>query len=171
MSSAESSSTIVEEQTLESALNPSPNTSQDLEAEVASLAVALSNDPDNSSLQSEYDSAFHQLTRINPNPLAVLDSLGLNDIPFDTPIQRLSGGQMTRLMLAHLLLVEPQFLLLDEPTNHLDNAATEWLEGWLGSFLGGVLIVSHDRTFLDNMVNTILDLNTDAHSIRVYCER
>ena len=164
----ESSSTMVEEQTLESALNPSKNSSEDLEAEVASLATALSSDPGNSSLQSKFDSALRQLTKTNSNPQTVLDSLGLNDIPLDTPVQRLSGGQKTRLMLAQILLVEPQFLLLDEPTNHLDIAAIEWLEGWLGSFPGGALIVSHDRTFLDNIVNTILDLNADTHGVRAY---
>jgi ATP-binding cassette, subfamily F, member 3 len=168
ISNAESSSTIVEEQTLESVLNPSPDSSKDLEAEIASLAAALSNDPNNSSIQSKFDSALYKLTRTSPIPQSVLASLGLNDIPLDTPIQRLSGGQKTRLMLARILLVEPQFLIIDEPTNHLDIAAIEWLEGWLGSFTGGVLIVSHNRTFLDNIVNTILYLNTDTHGLRAY---
>ena len=89
----ESSSTIVKELSMESVLNPSPDSSEDLEAEVASLAGALSNDPDNPSLQSKYDSALYHLTRTNLNPQAVLASLGLNDIPLDTSIQRLSGDK------------------------------------------------------------------------------
>jgi len=71
----------------------------------------------------------------------------------------LSGGQKTRLSLALVLLADPQLLLLDEPTNHLDITMLEWLETWLKSYPGGALIVSHDRTFLDNTVNRILEMD------------
>jgi ATP-binding cassette subfamily F protein 3 len=71
-------------------------------------------------------------------------------------------------MLARLLLDAPNLLLLDEPTNHLDIAMLEWLEGWLGSFTGAALIVSHDRACLDNTVSRILDLDPETQSIHEY---
>ena len=71
-------------------------------------------------------------------------------------------------MLARVLLEEPHLLLLDEPTNHLDIEMLEWLEAWLTRFAGAALIVSHDRAFLDNTVESILDLNPEAHTIRAY---
>jgi len=85
-----------------------------------------------------------------------------------TPVETLSGGQKTRLGLARLLLARPQLLLLDEPTNHLDIEALEWLEGWLGRFRGAAIIVSHDRTFLDRTVATILELDPLTHTVRPY---
>jgi len=80
----------------------------------------------------------------------------------------LSGGQKTRLMLARLMAQEPNLLLLDEPTNHLDIAMLEWLEDWLNHFRGAALIISHDRAFLDNTVNRILDLSPESHTIQAY---
>ena len=99
---------------------------------------------------------------------AVLASLGLGDMPLDTPVSILSGGQKTRLVLAGLLLNNPQLLLLDEPTNHLDIAMLAWLEDWLEAYRGGALIVSHDRTFLDNTVTGILELDAVSHTIKPY---
>jgi ATPase subunit of ABC transporter with duplicated ATPase domains len=168
MSSADKTISFAEGPTLHTALSPTTESSEVLEAEIASLAASLSTDPGNLSLQTKYDSALHRLTKPLPNPRIVLESLGLEDIPLNTPLQHLRGGQKTRLMLAHILLIEPQILLLDEPTNHLDITAIEWLEDWLKSFPGGALIVSLDRTFLDNRVSTILDLNTNTHSLRTY---
>jgi ATP-binding cassette subfamily F protein 3 len=98
----------------------------------------------------------------------ILAVLGLKDLPLSTLVQELSGGQKTRLSLAKILLSDAQLLLLDEPTNHLDIEMLEWLEGWLDKFGGGVLIVSHDRTFLDQTVNLILDLDETTHRIRAY---
>jgi ATP-binding cassette subfamily F protein 3 len=92
----------------------------------------------------------------------------LNDIPLDTPVKHLSGGQKTRLMLARVLLEEPHLLLLDEPTNHLDIEMLEWLEDWLNRFPGAALIVSHDRAFLDNTVTSILELDPNTHDIKSY---
>ena len=71
---------------------------------------------------------------------------------------RLSGGEKTRLQLAALLVSQPDILYLDEPTNHLDIQAIEWLEGFLRDFPGSVLVISHDRRFLDNVTTRILEL-------------
>lgn len=86
----------------------------------------------------------------------VLKGLGFNDEDFDKPINVLSGGQKTRVMLAKLLLEKADILLLDEPTNHLDIEAISWLEKYLKGFNGAVIIISHDRYFLDNIVNRIM---------------
>ncbi len=89
---------------------------------------------------------------------SVLIGLGFNEEDFSTPVSVLSGGQRTRLLLAKLLLQEPELLLLDEPTNHLDIDSTKWLEEYLVSYPGGMIIVSHDRYFLDKVTNRTLEL-------------
>jgi len=155
-------------QTLQSALSLQPVSPEELEAEIASLASALSASPNDSRIQAKYDSTLHQLLITNDQLPAILSPLGLADIPLDTPIAHLSGGQKTRLMLARVLLEKPHLLLLDEPTNHLDIEMLEWLEGWLVSFNGAALIVSHDRAFLDNTVTSILELDPKTQSLRAY---
>ncbi len=87
-----------------------------------------------------------------------LSGLGLGKAHWRMPLSHLSGGQKTRALLARLLLERPDLLILDEPTNHLDIEAVEWLERTLLEWPGAVLIVSHDRYFLDNVVDTIWEL-------------
>lgn len=89
----------------------------------------------------------------------VLGGLGFKEKEFHMPIARLSGGQRTRAFLGRLLLSEPDLLFLDEPTNHLDIQAIEWLEGYLSSFAGAMLIVSHDRYFIDEVCNRIWEMS------------
>jgi ATP-binding cassette subfamily F protein 3 len=156
------------EQTLQSALGLDPTTQTDPAAEVESLALALSQTPNDFTLQQQYDEALARLSTFNLQPVNILTALGLSHLPLDTPIAHLSGGQKTRLMLARVLLEEPHLLLLDEPTNHLDIEMLEWLEDWLNHFQGAVLIVSHDRVFLDNTVTSILELDSTTHSIKTY---
>jgi len=99
---------------------------------------------------------------------AVLQGLQLADIPPDALASTLSGGQKTRLGLALLLLQEPDLLLLDEPTNHLDVDALEWLEGFVQGYPNSVLVVSHDREFLDRTVTRVLYLDPESHNVRSY---
>ncbi len=156
------------DQTLQTALSLATVSQAELEAEIASLAMALSASPNDTHIQNQYDSTLEQLAILNLQPAEILGPLGLAALPLDTPIAHLSGGQKTRLMLARVLLNDPQLLLLDEPTNHLDIEMLEWLEGWLNAFQGAALIVSHDRAFLDNTVTSILDLNPETHRLRSY---
>ncbi|TMQ34633.1 MAG: ABC-F family ATP-binding cassette domain-containing protein [Planctomycetota bacterium] len=89
----------------------------------------------------------------------VLDGLGLSAADYDRPVETFSGGQQSRLMLAKLLLAAPDVMLLDEPSNHLDIAATRWLEGYLADQSEAMLIVSHDRYFLDRVVTKVFELH------------
>ncbi|HEY9076572.1 MAG TPA: ABC-F family ATP-binding cassette domain-containing protein [Anaerolineaceae bacterium] len=89
-----------------------------------------------------------------------LEGLGLGKKHWHTPLNHLSGGQKTRALLARLLLEKPDLLMLDEPTNHLDVDAIEWLERTLRDWQGAVLIVSHDRYFLDNTTNMIWEMSS-----------
>ena len=155
-------------QTLRAALGLDPTTQTDPVVDVESLALALSQTPNDSTLQHQYDAALARLATSNVQPESILGPLGLAHFPLDTPITHLSGGQKTRLMLARVLLEEPHLLLLDEPTNHLDIEMLEWLEDWLNHFQGAVLIVSHDRVFLDNTVTSILELDLTTHAIKTY---
>ena len=87
-----------------------------------------------------------------------LSGLGFDEVDFHRPIEQLSGGQHTRAMLAKLLLESPDVLMLDEPTNHLDIEAVEWLEAFLKDWEGALVVVSHDRYFLDQVSDTIWEM-------------
>lgn len=96
----------------------------------------------------------------------ILKGFGFGEADYQTAINSLSGGQKTKLALAKILLQSPDFLILDEPTNHLDMNVLAWLEDYLKSYQGALLVVSHDRYFLDRVVSDIYDL--DNHTLRHY---
>jgi ATP-binding cassette subfamily F protein 3 len=114
-------------------------------------------------LQAEFDlqGGYTYTQRIQQ----VLSGLGFRANEYQSPISRLSGGERTRALLARLLLSEPDLLILDEPTNHLDIEAVEWLEGSLKQWGGATLIVSHDRYFLDQVVDTIWEMTRSGFEI------
>ncbi len=92
----------------------------------------------------------------------VLTGLGFAEEDWQMPLPHLSGGQKTRLLLGRLLLEKPDLLIMDEPTNHLDVAAIEWLEGMLKTWDGAILVVSHDRYFLDRVVTNIWEMHRNG---------
>jgi len=96
----------------------------------------------------------------------IVYGLGFTDEDLYKPANALSGGQKTRINLAKALVRSPDFLFLDEPTNHLDMEMLEWLEGYLSSYRGGILIVSHDRYFMDRIVTGVVEL--DHHKATTY---
>ena len=111
----------------------------------------------------EYERLNHTFEQANGYALrsevtGIIKGLGFTQEEFDKPVSQLSGGQKTRVALARILLSSPKLLILDEPTNHLDIASIAWLEGFLSQYKGAVLIVSHDRYFLNRIVNRVVEI-------------
>ena len=107
-------------------------------------------------LSKEYDQTIRSFEalggyRFQADLLTVLHGLGLSADIIRRPLNTLSGGERMRSALAHIIVSRPDLLLLDEPTNHLDIDGIEWLEEWLSSFAGTVIVISHDRSFMDNI--------------------
>jgi ATP-binding cassette subfamily F protein 3 len=141
--------------------------------EMERAAAVLAASPAEGEALARYEAAAGHFEEMGGYPRLgvveeVLRGLGLDAIDPSRPVASLSGGQKTRLALASLLLGAPDLLLLDEPTNHLDVDALEWLEGFITRYRGTVLLVSHDRAFLDATVETILELDDRTHTIRPY---
>ena len=102
---------------------------------------------------------MHEEHSMVPEARRVLSGLGFSTVDQDRPLEQFSGGWRMRATLAALLLTDPTLLFLDEPTNHLDLPAMEWLEEYLESFRGGLVVVSHDRVFLDRIADTVRELD------------
>lgn len=98
--------------------------------------------------------------------IGILKGLGFAREDFDRHTDTLSGGQKTRLFLGRLLLLKPDIIILDEPTNHLDMPSISWLEGYLSGYQGSIIIVSHDRYFLDKVVTKVVEI--DQHHGHIY---
>ena len=114
-------------------------------------------------LQAEFDhqGGYTYIHRMQQ----VLSGLGFEPDEYQSPLSRLSGGERTRALLARLLLSEPELLILDEPTNHLDIAAVEWMEGYLSQWKGATIIVSHDRYFLDQVVDMVWEMTRSGFEV------
>lgn len=111
----------------------------------------------------QYTNATHRFEQMNgfaykSEITGILKGLGFSEEDFQKQVRTLSGGQMTRVALGKLLLKNPDVLLLDEPTNHLDVSSIQWLENYLSRYKGAVIIVSHDRFFLDKVVNKVMEI-------------
>jgi ATP-binding cassette subfamily F protein 3 len=128
-------------------------------------ALAVATDAaEHKALAARYDRLnellrHHDAYNVDHRVEEVLDGLGFSSADYDRPVPTFSGGQQSRLMLAKLLLSAPDVMLLDEPSNHLDIAATRWLEDYLVKQSEAMLLVSHDRYFLDKVVTKIFELN------------
>lgn len=114
-------------------------------------------------LIKQYDNARHRFEQIDgyayeSEVTGVIKGLGFTEDDFSKPVSSLSGGEKTRVALGKMLLQAPDIIILDEPTNHLDLNAIHWLEGYLSSYKGAVLIVAHDRYFLDKIVTKVIEL-------------
>ncbi len=122
------------------------------------------------SLLEEYSRLNHQFEleggyACRSEITGVLKGLGFGEEEFSKPVNTLSGGQKTRVSLGRLLLTKPDILLLDEPTNHLDMESISWLETYLKNYSGSVIIVAHDRYFLDRVVTKIIELDNGTGTV------
>ncbi|MFW5709128.1 MAG: ribosomal protection-like ABC-F family protein [Chloroflexota bacterium] len=156
--------------TVEAAVFPQLASIRALEARIAELATEATAGVPHA--VGAYDAALNELMladqRMDQNrAMQAMVALGVGSIDMNTPIDSLSGGQKTRVLLAQLVAAHPQLLVLDEPTNHLDVDALDWLEHWLMNFEGGVLVVSHDRAFLDRVITKTIALTTESAEARV----
>ena len=138
-----------------------------LEKEIEALGIALENDSDNNDLLIKYTDALHELDvldgyNIQHKAEEVLHGLGFSSQDLKRPYKEFSGGWRMRVLLAKMILQQPDVLLLDEPTNHLDLPSIEWLEKYLLHYRGSVVIVSHDKFFLNRMVNKIVEVYQQA---------
>jgi len=142
-----------------------------LEEEIAKTADAISQNPTDERLLHRLDDMQQEYDRrggytYKSEITGILNSMAFGPEFYDKKIDTLSGGEKTRLALAALLLEKPDLLILDEPTNHLDIGTLRWLEQYLSGYRGSIIIVSHDRYFLNRSVNRIFEI--EHHKLRAY---
>ena len=143
-----------------------------MEEDLRSLEAQMANADDVSAICDRYEKLRTEFDlkggyTFRSEIVGVLKGLGFTEEDFDRKASTLSGGQKTRAALGAILVKKPDLIILDEPTNHLDMNSVIWLEGYLSAYDGAVLIVSHDRYFLDKIADTVLELeNTRVNSYR-----
>lgn len=134
-----------------------------IQDELEQLYILMETDPSEENIQkmADYQEEFDALDgyNIDNKTAEILEGLGFKTKDLDRPMREFSGGWRMRVVLAKMLLEEPDIMLMDEPTNHLDLPSIEWLEGYLSSYPGSVVIVSHDREFLNKMINKTAELS------------
>ncbi|HEY9177701.1 MAG TPA: ATP-binding cassette domain-containing protein, partial [Flavipsychrobacter sp.] len=135
----------------------------EIEKEMEQLVKELETKPEDADLLDKYSHLLHDFEvaggyEMEHKAAEVLEGLGFTTADLQRPYSQFSGGWRMRVLLAKMMLQAPDLLLLDEPTNHLDLPSIEWLERYLQSYPGSVVIVSHDRYFLDRMVNRIVEV-------------
>lgn len=136
---------------------------KEMEEELRSLEQELANSNGHEDIMNKYAQLSHKFEELDgysypARTRSILHGLGFSEDELSQHVDSLSGGQRSRLALAKLLLSNPDVLLLDEPTNHLDISAINWLEEYLKGFRGGLLMVSHDRRFLESLADTIYEM-------------
>jgi len=134
-----------------------------LEKKIAALGAAIEKNPEDEKLLHDYSDALHDFElaggyEMEHRAAGVLEGLGFSTLDLKRAYDEFSGGWRMRVLLAKLMLQQPDILMLDEPTNHLDLPSIEWLERYLTNYPGTVILVSHDRFFLDRMVNKIVEV-------------
>ena len=144
---------------------------RELENEIAELSDKVAENPHDTGLINRLDELQHRFDReggytYKSEMIGILNSMAFDESFYNKKISSLSGGERTRLALAALLLEKPDILLLDEPTNHLDIGTLKWLEQYLEAYRGAIMIVSHDRYFLDRTVNRIFEV--ENHKVYSY---
>ena len=159
-----------QETILHEVLNEIPEIGQ-LEMQIENLSQQIAENPDDDKLLSKLGRVQAEFERLNGWSLEseakkVLGGLGFTPEQMKIPLDQFSGGWRMRVALAKLLFKHPDILLLDEPTNHLDLASLIWLETFLKEWSGALVLISHDRTFLDKTINQIFEL--DHMSIQIY---
>jgi ATP-binding cassette subfamily F protein 3 len=131
--------------------------------ELEKLYTLMETDPSDENIQNmaDYQEEFDALDgyNIDNKTAEILEGLGFKTGDLNRPMKEFSGGWRMRVVLAKMLLEEPDIMLMDEPTNHLDLPSIEWLEGYLANYPGSVVIVSHDREFLNKMINKTAELS------------
>jgi ATP-binding cassette, subfamily F, member 3 len=135
----------------------------EVEKDMERIIKELEDKPDDADLLDDYSHALHDFEvaggyEMEHRSAEVLEGLGFSTADLQRPYDQFSGGWRMRVLLAKMMLQQPELLLLDEPTNHLDLPSIEWLERYLVSYPGSVVIVSHDRYFLDRMVTKIVEV-------------
>ena len=134
-----------------------------LEKDIDELGKQLEQNPEDNALLHQYTDALHEMDTLDGYSIhhrteEILQGLGFANADLQRPFREFSGGWRMRVLLAKMILQQPELLLLDEPTNHMDLPSIEWLEKYLQHYQGSVVIVSHDKYFLDRMVTKIVEV-------------